>query len=79
MKVVKQQLKAFYRGQGLTGKRLKRAVWADVGRVKVNQDLLYPQYSPFDEISCRFSFHHSPEGAEYWGRVAFPHLYRGRK
>lgn len=79
MSRVKQQLKAFYIGQGLKGKRLKRAVWADVGRVKVNQDMSQQQYAAMDDISCRFYFHGSPEGADYWGRRALPHLYRGRK
>lgn len=68
MKVVKQQLKAFYRGKGLKGKRLKRAVWADVGRVKANADFAF---SPTDHIEGIFSFYGSPEGSRYWALRTF--------
>lgn len=69
MSRVKQQLKSFYRGKGLKGRRLKRAVWADVGRVKANAD-----YSLGSGccIEGAFSFGDSSEGCMYWAVRAFP-------
>lgn len=67
MSRVKQQLKAFYRGKGLKGKRLKRAVWADVGRVKVNRmDQHGRPLIHCRGISYQFVWNSSPEGHDYW-------------
>lgn len=73
---VRQQLKAYHKTQGLTGKRLKQAVWADVGLVKANTDV---SICAMDSIGALFGFHRSPQGQEYWGRRAYPHMYRGRR
>lgn len=69
MSRVKQQLKSFYRGKGLKGKRLKRAVWADVGRVKANAEFAF---SPTSYIEGIFCFCDSPEGSRYWALRTFP-------
>lgn len=65
MKVVKQQLKAFYRAKGLTGKRLKRAVWADERKA-----LAYAGGRFFEQYVCGLSsqivFAATDEGYAYW-------------
>lgn len=78
MILVKRQLKTYHKAQGLTGKRLKRAVWADVGRVVVNADWPRHKIAPKTPIDALFSFCHSPEGGKYWGRRVYPYLYRNR-
>jgi hypothetical protein len=70
MMLVKRQLKAYHKAQGLTGKRLKRAVWADVARVKKNQDMAPECYRPSHGIEARFGWIESPEGGRYWSRRA---------
>jgi hypothetical protein len=64
MTYVKQQLKAYYRAQGLRGKQLKRAVWAD--NVKAVAHCTLDRPIPNERLSYLFLFSGTPEGHKYW-------------
>lgn len=70
MSRVKQQLKSFYRGKGLKGKRLKRAVWADVGRVKCERKKQYSNSRTEGQLDTQFAWGDSKDGHIYWARRA---------
>lgn len=64
---VKQQLKAYYKAQGLRGKRLKRAVWADNVKAAKHCDF---KPDPWCGLSYLFLFGDTPEGFRYWRQRA---------
>lgn len=71
---VKNQLRAFYARQGLTGKHLRKAIQWDMKAVRRNAD--WTDYDPGkDDLSCSFSWNNSPEGYYYWSnRCIMPPL-----
>lgn len=72
MRLVKSELRSYYRARGLAGNSLKRAVWGDVLRVRKNQDMPDERYASGHGLSARFGFVGAPEGSVYWGIRAFP-------
>lgn len=63
MTTVKNQLRAFYAKQGLTGKHLRMALRHDMKAVARNADFEnWPAWS----LTAVFAWSHSPEGWRYW-------------
>lgn len=63
MSTVKNQLRAFYAKQGLTGKHLRMALRHDMKAVARNADFEdWPRYG----IMHAFGWSRSPEGGRYW-------------
>lgn len=59
----KQQLRAFYAKQGLTGSHLRSAMRHDLRQIKKHSDIFSPEGA---ELAYLFLWNQTPQGWAYW-------------